>query len=145
MKVVLDTNVLISGLFFSGTPARILAAWADGAFELVASVEVLAEYRRVAERLHKQYPAVDIKSILDLITRETRIVKPVPVPVSACDDPDDLKFLACALAGGAAIVVTGDKALLRASGFRGVGVMTPREFVRLHVRHRLLPVALASG
>ncbi len=133
MKVVLDTNVLISGIFFSGPPARILAAWADGGFELVASVEVLAEYRRVAERLHKQFPSIDIDAVLDLVTRETRIVKPMPVPASACDDPDDLKFLACALAGGAGVVVTGDRALLRASGFQGLEVVTPRDFVRRHV------------
>ncbi len=133
MKVVLDTNVLISGIFFSGPPARILAAWADGGFELVASVEVLAEYRRVAERLHKQFSSIDIHAILDLVTRETRIVEPAPVPVSACDDPDDLKFLACALAGGADLVITGDRALLRASGFQGLEVVTPREFVRRHL------------
>ena len=133
MKVVLDTNVLISGVFFSGLPARILAAWADGRFELVASVEVLAEYRRVAERLHKRFPSIDINPILDLVTRETRIVEPATVPLSVCDDPDDLKFLACALAGGARIVVTGDRALLRATGFQGLEVVTPREFVRRHL------------
>lgn len=133
MKVVLDTNVIISGIFFSGPPAKILAAWADGGFELVASVEILGEYRQVAERLHKKYSSIDINSILDLVTRETRIVEPVPVPVSACDDPDDLKFLACALAGGAALVVTGDRALLGASGFQGIQVVTPREFLRRHI------------
>ncbi len=133
MKVVLDTNVLISGIFFSGLPSKILAAWADGRFELVASVEVLAEYRRVAERLQKDFPSVGIKTILDLVTRETRIVKPAPVPKSACDDQSDLKFLACALAGGANIVVTGDRALLRSSGFRGIEVLTPREFVQRYL------------
>jgi predicted nucleic acid-binding protein len=69
MKVVLDTNVLISGIYFSGPPARILAAWADGGFELVASVEVLAECHRVAERLHKQFPSIDINAILDRACR----------------------------------------------------------------------------
>jgi putative PIN family toxin of toxin-antitoxin system len=135
MRIVLDTNVLISGIFFSGPPARILAAWADGRFELVASVEVLAEYRRVAERLQKTFPSIDINAILDLVTRETRIVEPVPVPVSACDDPDDLMFLACALAGGAGLVVTGDRALLRASGFLGLEIVNPREFVRRYIEH----------
>ena len=133
MKVVLDTNVIISGIFFSGPPAKILTAWADGGFELVPSVEILSEYRQVAERLHKKYSSIDINSILDLVTRETRIVEPVPVPVSACDDPDDLKFLACALTGGAAFVVTGDRALLDASGFRGLQIVTPREFLRRHI------------
>jgi len=133
MKVDLDTNVLISRVFFSGLPARILAAWADGKFELVASVDVLAEYRRVAERLHKRFPSIDINPILDLITRETRIVEPASVRASACDDPDDLKFLGCALAGCASLVVTEDRALLRASGFQGIEVVTPREFVQRHL------------
>ena len=110
-----------------------MAAWADGKFELVASVEVLAEYRRVAERLHRKFSFVDIQAILDLVTRESRIVEPVPVPVSACDDPDDLKFLGCALAGAVDFVVTGDRALLGATGFRGVDIVTPREFVRRHL------------
>lgn len=41
MRVVLDTNVLVSALFFAGTPGRILSAWADGRFDLVASPEIL--------------------------------------------------------------------------------------------------------
>lgn len=135
MRVVLDTNVLISGIFFSGPPAGILAAWAEGSFELVSSVEILAEYRRVADRVSKEFTSIDINPILDLVTREARIVEPLAVPAAACDDPDDLKFLACALAGGADCVVTGDRALLRAAGFKGIEVITPREFVRRHI-HR---------
>ena len=134
MKVVLDTNVLISGIFFSGIPSRILAAWADGRFELLASVEILTEYHRVAERLHAQFPSVDIKPVLDLVTRETRIVEPAPVPLTACDDADDLKFLACALSGRADCIVTGNRALRRASGFQGIEVLTPREFSQRHLR-----------
>ena len=80
MRVVLDTNVLMSGIFFAGPPARILAAWAEGRFDLLATVEVLTEYRRVANRLTKQYPSVDVAPVLDLIIRECRIVEPFPVP-----------------------------------------------------------------
>jgi predicted nucleic acid-binding protein len=76
---------------------------------------------------------VDAEPLLDLVTRESRIVDPIPVPPSACDDPDDIMFLACAIAGHAQIVVTGDRALLRASGFQGVEVVTPREFVRRYL------------
>ena len=81
MRIVLDTNVLISGIFFDGLPSKILAAWADGRFDLIASVDVLAEYHRVGERIQRQYPSVDVQPILDLVTRESRIVEPVPVPV----------------------------------------------------------------
>jgi uncharacterized protein len=133
MKVVLDTNVLISGIFFSGIPSRIPAAWADGGFELLATVEILTEYHRVGVRLHVQFPSVDIKPVMDLVTRETRIVEPAPVPLTACDDTDDLKFLACATSGRADCIVTGDRALLRASGFREIEVLTPREFSQRHL------------
>ncbi|HSN83719.1 MAG TPA: PIN domain-containing protein, partial [Polyangiales bacterium] len=66
--------------------------------------------------------------VLDLIIRESRIVEPAPIREDACSDKDDLKFLACALAGSADCVVSGDRALLRASGCEGIEVMTPREF-----------------
>lgn len=79
MRVVLDTNVLMSGIFFAGTPARILAAWAEGELDLLASVDILAEYRRVADRLRKRYPSVDVDPVLDLIIRESRIVEPAPI------------------------------------------------------------------
>lgn len=119
MRVVLDTNVLMSGIFFAGPPARILAAWAEGRFDLVATVEILAEYRRVTKRLAKQYRLIDAGPVLDLIIRECRIVEPFPVPAESCDDEDDVEFLACAISGQATCVVSGDRALLRASGTRG--------------------------
>ena len=128
MRVVLDTNVLMSGIFFTGPPARILAAWAEGELDLLASVDILAEYRRVVDRLRKKYPSVDVDPVLDLVIRESRIVELVPIHADACSDKDDLKFLACALAGNATCVVSGDRALLRASGYEGIEVMTPRAF-----------------
>jgi putative PIN family toxin of toxin-antitoxin system len=119
MRVVLDTNVLVSAIFFAGTPARILAGWSDGRFDLLASIDILSEYRRVIVRLSQRFPSVEAQPILDLVLRECRLVEPVPVPATACDDPDDLKFLACAVAGRASCIVSGDRALLRASGFGG--------------------------
>ena len=129
MRIVLDTNVLMSGIFFAGPPALILAAWAEGRLELLATVEILAEYRRVGSRLSQQYPSVDVDPVLDLVVRESRIVEPFPVPEDACDDKDDSKFLACAISGRASCVVSGDRALLRASGHEGIEVVTPRDFL----------------
>ena len=77
----------------------------------------------------EQYPSVDIGSVLDLVIRESRIVEPVPQPADACDDADDVKFLACAIAGKAASVVSGDRALLRASGYKGIEVVRPKAFL----------------
>jgi putative PIN family toxin of toxin-antitoxin system len=130
MRVVLDTNVLVSAIFFSGTPARILTAWAEGRFEVCATVDILTEYQRVVARLEGRFPSIKAQPVLDLVIRSCHLVEPVPVPESACDDPDDVKFLGCALAGGASCIVSGDRALLRASGFEGLLVLTPGAFAR---------------
>lgn len=133
MRVVLATHVLVSAIFFSGTPARILAAWADGRFDTCATVDILAEYRRVVTRLERRFPSIEAQPVLDLVIRSCHIVEPVPVPGSACADPDDLKFLGCALDAGASCIVSGDRALLRASGFEGLLVLTPRAFSRRYL------------
>lgn len=62
MRLILDTNVLVSGIFFGGPPGRILDAWASGAVELVLSPAILEEYRRVGAALanrHPGWPALD--------------------------------------------------------------------------------------
>ena len=132
MRVVLDTNVLISAIFFSGTPARILEAWGEGRFELLASSDILAEYWRVVLRLMQRFPSVDAYPVLDAVIRGCHLIEPVSVPSDACSDPDDLKFLGCAAAGRAACIISGDRALLRSSGFEGIEVLTPRAFLRRH-------------
>lgn len=133
MKVVLDTNVLVSAVFFSGTPARVLEAWSSGRFVLLATAEIASEYQRVLARLQGRYPTVEVEPLLTIILRECSLVEPIAVPNSACDDPGDVKFLACALAGRARCIVSGDRALLRASGFGGVEVLAPATFVRRYL------------
>jgi uncharacterized protein len=60
VRIVLDTNVFISGVFFSGPPYKILEAWRDGRIALVVSPEILEEYYRVGENLSGRYTEVDI-------------------------------------------------------------------------------------
>ena len=67
MKVIVDTNVFISGVFFSGPPHQILNAWRDGKIQLAISQEILREYRRVGKIIAEQFPSIDLKPILDLI------------------------------------------------------------------------------
>jgi putative PIN family toxin of toxin-antitoxin system len=129
MRVVLDTNVLISAIFFSGTPSRILAAWIEEKFELVVSTNILDEYRAVAERIGEEFPGVDLGPVLDRISMHALLVVPVKLPDDACTDRDDIKFLECAVACRGNCVISGDRALLRSSGYEGVKVLTPRRFV----------------
>jgi putative PIN family toxin of toxin-antitoxin system len=133
VKIVLDTNVFVSGIFFTGPPYRILGAWRDRTLELVLSPEILDEYRRVGSELSIKYPSVDIKPFLTLVAQEGLMIAPEPLPDPVCADADDDKFIACALAAACDIVVSGDRHLLKVSGFRGISVLTPREFVRRHL------------
>ena len=115
MRVVLDTNILVSGIFFGGPPFRILQAWRDGKVRLAVTESILEEYGRVGERLGRQFPGIDVIPFMQLLA------------VSA--DLYDDKFIACALASGSRIIVSGDKGLLIVSGYRGIQVLSPRAFV----------------
>lgn len=72
MRVVLDNNVFISGVFFTGPPFRILQAWRDGTVHIVVSPEIIEEYKRVGEELSKQFPGVALDPILELFATKGR-------------------------------------------------------------------------
>lgn len=129
MRVILDTNVFVSGVFFRGPPYQILTAWRDGKIQLVVSPEILEEYQRVGEILSKQYSKVDLSPIIDLLAVEAKLVLPPPLPAPVCADPDDDKFLACALDSKTKFIITGDKHLLNVSGYRGIEIVRPRKFL----------------
>lgn len=133
MNLVLDTNVFISGVFFSGPPHVILRAWRDGIIRLFVSPEIIAEYRRTGEELAAGFPGVDLNPWLDLVAAAATVVKAPPLPKQVCADPDDDKFLACALAGETKLVISGDKALLAVSGYREIAVLSPRQFIDRHL------------
>ena len=129
MKIVVDTNVLVSGVFFGGMPSRVLAAWRDGKYELVVSPEILEEYRRVGEHLEAQFAGVSLAPFLALLVMRAEIVEAPDLPQQVSRDQDDDKFIACAIAAECDYVVSGDKDLLEVSGYRGVDIVTPREFL----------------
>lgn len=129
MKIVLDTNVFISGIFFSGPPAQILRAWKDGKIQIVLSKEILNEYQRVGEELSKKFPSVDIEPIIELLTMYGEVVETQGISVTVCEDPDDNMFIECAIASGSKIIVSGDKHLLKISGYQDIESVKPRDFV----------------
>lgn len=129
MNVILDTNVFVAGVFFSGPPATILRAWREGRITIVVSPQIMDEYRRVTHELAAQFPTVDPGPPLELLAVHARLVQAPRLPETVCTDPTDDMFLACAIASDSRIVVSGDRALLRTSGYRGVEVLTPRAFL----------------
>lgn len=129
MRVVLDTNVFVSGVFFGGAPGDALAAWRDGAIEVVVSQEIIEEYVRVGDKLSTQFPGVDLGPALDLIAATATLVAVQPLPEAICRDADDDKFIACALAAAARYIVSGDHDLLAISPYRDITVVRPRTLV----------------
>jgi putative PIN family toxin of toxin-antitoxin system len=129
LKIVMDTNVFVSGVFFSGPPYQILKAWQSGEFELVVSTEILDEYQRVGEILAEQYPRIDLNPILSFVIEHAKVYKSTKLKEPICEDPDDDKFIACALSSESRIIISGDKHLLKVSGYQGIEVLKPRDFV----------------
>ena len=83
--------------------------------------------------LSDRYEGADIESLLTLLAIHSELVDAPDLPELVCEDPDDDKFLACALAAGVEVVVSGDRHLLRVSGWSGIEVLTPRQFVERYL------------
>jgi hypothetical protein len=133
IKVVLDTNELVSAVIRSGgLPDQIVQAWRDGKFEMVLSPAMLAELARVLRypRLRKLHGWTDahVDVFVDgLKAAATVVAGNVEVSVVA-DDPDDNVILACAVEGRVDYVVSGEAHLLNLKTYRGIRMVTAREF-----------------
>jgi putative PIN family toxin of toxin-antitoxin system len=130
MRVVLDTNILISACWTpGGNEARVIAMAVGGALEIAVSAELEAEYRDVAGRkkFAKQREALEgtIEALLAVASR----VEPV-AECEACSDADDNQLLDCAVAAGARFVVTGNGKHFPAE-WRGVRVINARALLDL--------------
>lgn len=130
MRVVLDTNVLVSAVLTAhGTCARIVDMVADGAFDLYADDRILSEYDSVLHRPELRIAAEDAGIILDLIRSIADTVAAIPLPAQL-PDPDDAAFLEVA-AASASILITGNTRHFPKSSRAEVPVMTPSEFLEL--------------
>jgi uncharacterized protein len=134
MRVVLDTNVFVSGVFFSGPPYEILDAWRHGRLTLVVSPEILGEYDRVGHELAATFPTVEFAPAMELVALRSEVIQAPPLTERVCSDADDDKFLACAMASSTKVISSGDRALRRTSGYAGIEVLTPREFVDRYLK-----------
>ena len=134
MRIVLDTHVFISGIFFSGPPSQILKAWKDTKIQIVLSKAILIEYQRIGNALSSKYFEIDILPIIDLLTIYGEVVETKDISVSISVDPDDNKFIECAIASNCKLIVSGDKHLLNVSGFQGIEVLKPRKFIDIHLK-----------
>ena len=77
----------------------------------------------------EERPKIDLNPILNFVIEHAKVYQPVELKEAICEDPDDDKFFACALASGSQVIVSGDKHLLKVSGYQGIEVLKPREFL----------------
>ena len=129
MRVVLDTNVFISRIFFSVPPSKTLKAWTDERFQMLLSRQILDEYQRVAEEIAIKFKSIDILPIIRRVAIHSQLVNTQGVNITVCEDPDDNKFIECAVAGNCWIIISGDKHLLKLSGYEGIAFIKPRDFL----------------
>ena len=129
MRIVLDTNVFISS-FFGGNPRKIIDLWAAGKITLCFSREIVEEYIEVLERLGLQEEE-GLGALLKLLARGHSCLFTAKTPTLKIveADPDDDKFIACAVALEAQWVISGDKQLTAIKEYMRIKIVTPRQFV----------------
>ncbi len=129
MNVVVDTNVVISAIFWPGESRQCLALWAKRRFHLALTVPIFAEYAEVARRVGTKIPEVRPEPWLQWIERKAKVYEPAPIGKQRSRDPQDDPFLACALASGAKTIISKDADLLVLEKPFGIEIVTPRQFL----------------
>jgi putative PIN family toxin of toxin-antitoxin system len=129
MIIVLDTNVIVSGILRPySKAATILHLFAEGTIKLAYDVRLLSEYRDVLSRPKLKFSKEDVDAFLDQIEPEGVLVSAIPLKFRL-PDPDDEPFLEVALVAKAVALVTGNKRHFPRNEYEGVRILSPAEFL----------------
>jgi uncharacterized protein len=130
VKIVLDTNVLVSGLLSPhGPPGQVVQWVADGTCRLSFDARILAEYREVLLRPEFRFDPQRVEVLLVQIEADGELVVCLPWPTQLTD-PDDEKFLEAARAGHVEYLVTGNLRHYPSSARHGIRALTPAQFIQ---------------
>ena len=129
VKVLLDTNILISAMVFGGKPKQILNSILEEEFLAITSPILLAELKEV---LNKKFPLreTDFKLTIKNIEEIFKTIQPKKT-INILNDNDDNRVLEAAIEGNCKYIVTGDKELLSLKSYQGVKIVTAGEFLKL--------------
>ena len=132
MRVVLDTNVFISGIFWEGNfCSKIIDKWKNREFELVSSIEIIEELLNTLKHFKIQLDEETIESWRNIIIERVIIAKSSERLDVIKEDPDDNKFLETAIAGKADFIITQDNHLLKVKKLNNIMILNPEEFLKL--------------
>jgi putative PIN family toxin of toxin-antitoxin system len=128
MPLVIDTNILISAIFFGGLPKRLCDMVVAGLITVVVTDAIVAEYKAVIEEMREKYSAKELPNYAsELFAAFTHIESATQIAV--CRDSDDDKFIAAAIDGGCQYLVSGDGDLLVLGKYANVEIVTVRKFL----------------
>lgn len=133
MRIVVDTNVLISGVFFGGFPRKILSAIVRKKITACATAEIINEYEEIVQEMIDRKQGHINRTILVPLIRAMEIIEPV-THIEICRDPDDNKFLECAKDSYALYIVSGDKDLLVIEKYENIKIMTAKDFCEKYLQ-----------
>lgn len=131
MRAVIDVNVLVSALFWQGTPHTLIERVRDGSLRLISSPALFAELAEVLGR--PRFADILSRSntwpdhALAQIQTLAEVIAPTPLPEPVCRDPDDDAVLALAVAARADVIISGDADLLDLDTFQGIPIVTPAQ------------------
>ena len=134
IKVVLDTNVFVSS-FFGGNPRKIMDLWKTGEITLCLSKPIIDEYVEVLRRLGLQDER-ELEELLELFARGFHVIFTAKTPQLHVveEDPDDDKFIECAVALKADCIVSGDKSLTAIEEYMDIKIASPKDFIASYKR-----------
>lgn len=129
IRVVVDTNVFVSS-FFGGNPREIMDLWKTGEVTLCLSKPIVGEYVEVLRRLGLQNEC-ELDELLGVFARGFHILFTANTPELHVvkEDPDDDKFIECAVALKAEYVISGDRRLTAVEDYMGISIVSPKEFL----------------
>jgi putative PIN family toxin of toxin-antitoxin system len=129
VKVVIDTNVFVSSVF-DGLPRQVVELWFDGRLTLCLSEPIVTEYQRVLREVGA-VSAAEERALIEAFASGEGVLYTADPPAieGVSSDPDDDKFLECALELEADRVVSGDSDLLELTSYMGIPILTPRELL----------------
>ncbi len=132
MRVVIDTNIFVSS-FFGGNPRKIIDLWKKGEISLCLSRDVLDEYIDVLQRMGLG-DEKEMEELLSLFAKGINIIFTTKTPKikAVQEDPEDDKFIECAMALKAEFIITGDKALRAIDEYMGIKILTPQQFLKTY-------------
>lgn len=131
VRIVLDTNVLLSALIFGGQPRKVVELLSHARIDVVVSEAILSEMRR---KVTTKFPDFydELAQMEALLEQDAELVRLGSITIDACRDPDDNRILETAVLGECGFIISGDKDLLVLGSYEGIQIVNSSQFLSIN-------------